>query len=563
MDLGNYDECVNINQEITSSQRVTGKYCFADVPIGSLLLGSSELDVKTAVCFPSSCSAANMDTLLRGFLNQLLGQELSEDIQMVDETSCRISEQNSFDGLTIFTIVILSVMALLVLLATLYDYFVDTKELPALIGVFSARASTRSLFRLGEGKPNPNVIDCLHGMRCMSLIWVIFFHEYMINFSLPNQNSDYILEWYKTLFSSIFTKGTFSVDTFFFITGLLLVFGGMRTLEKSKGKVNVLMMYLHRYLRLTPVVAFAILIYMRILPLLGDGPFYTGYFEDYNENCQKTWYMTLLYVHNYATKDLCLSHTWYLAADMQLYVVSVPLLIALYKWGKKAVIGIMVLIILLAICLFCEIAFAQYSIHDRTTFTLVYYASHTQASPYFIGLLFGYLLHFNRGKSFELHRLIICLGWLISLGLLLTCVFSLSAYDGIDKVLPYLEDAFHLTLARIAWPLGLCWIVFACMQGYGGPANSFLTSPLWQPLSKLSYCTYIFHMFFVALNMGITRTSTVFSDYNVMLRFWGDFGFSILLSYLIYILVEVPFGNLETLLLPTRKTAKVEGPRQN
>lgn len=63
-------------------------------------------------------------------------------------------------------------------------------------------------------------------------------------------------------------------------------------------------MYLHRYLRLTPVIALAILVNMEILPLLGDGPMFDSIkFDDYN-HCKKTWYWTLLYLQNYATPDL-------------------------------------------------------------------------------------------------------------------------------------------------------------------------------------------------------------------------------------------------------------------
>ncbi|KRF98175.1 uncharacterized protein Dwil_GK27861 [Drosophila willistoni] len=207
-------------------------------------------------------------------------------------------------------------------------------------------------------------------------------------------------DWSKTIFSEIFGL-SYAVDSFFFITGLLLVFCSMRTFEKSKGNINVFMLYLHRYLRLTPLVVFSIPIYMKILPLLADGPF-TGY-EDYNASCKKTWYKTLLYVQNYSINDVCLSHTWYLAADMHLYVVSVPLVIALYKWGKKAVVGILVLISLLAVCLF----FAHYIMYYRTPLNLDYFASHTHASPFLIGLLCGYFLHINRGRSYELHRIII------------------------------------------------------------------------------------------------------------------------------------------------------------
>lgn len=39
-----------------------------------------------------------------------------------------------------------------------------------------------------------------------------------------------------------------------------------------------------------------------------------------------------------------------------------------------------------------------------------------------------------------------------------------------------------------------------------------------------------------------------------MVRFWADFGFTILLAFVAFIIIEAPFGNLERLLLPSKKT---------
>lgn len=63
-------------------------------------------------------------------------------------------------------------------------------------------------------------------------------------------------------------------------------------------------MYLHRYLRLTPILAMAIIVYMTILPRMGDGPLYGSVtFDDYTQ-CERTWFWTLLYVQNYATHEI-------------------------------------------------------------------------------------------------------------------------------------------------------------------------------------------------------------------------------------------------------------------
>ncbi|KAH8334869.1 hypothetical protein KR074_007014 [Drosophila pseudoananassae] len=493
-----------------------------------------------------------MDTVLRSLFQTLLGAEISQDVEIVSEDTCQTAEKEPYDGITIFTIFLLSVLGALVALSTLYDYFFhqDDKSLNAVVKAFSARANSRALFRLVEPKSNPNVIDCLHGIRCMSFIWVVFSHDYLVFATSPNINMLDALSWVKSFFSLFVIHGIFAVDTFFFLSGMLLVVIALRTMERAKGKLNIPMMYLQRYVRLTPLVAFAILLYLKILPLLGDGPLFGQISFDSYASCKDNWHWTLLYVQNYATRDMCLSHSWYLAVDMQLFIFAPLLLIALFRWGKKAAAGIFILMLLLASCLFSMMVIKNMSMNgSEEGRAKLYYTPNVRASPYLIGILFGYFLHLSRGKKFNLNRITVLLGWLVGLALIFTCLISVYRASDISIV----EEALFVSLTRIAWPLGLCWVVFACMNGYGYLADSFLSSPLWQPMARLSYAAYIFHMFIESLNGGITRTNTYFSDYQVMLRFWADLGFTMILSYLMHILVEAPFANLVTIMLSSKK----------
>ncbi|KAH8325600.1 hypothetical protein KR067_002172, partial [Drosophila pandora] len=547
-DLGNFDECIGIENVVSATHRVAGKYCLATSP----------LVLKTGVCFPASCSASQIDVVLKKLFQALLGEEFGQDVEIVSEDTCKTAEKEPYDGLTIFTIVLLSVLGALVASSTLYDYFYqDNKSPNVVVKAFSARANSRALFRLVEPKSNPNVIDCLHGIRCLSFIWVVYGHDYLQYSSSPIINVLDAFSWLRSFFGLFVMHGVFAVDTFFFLSGMLLVVIALRTMDRTKGKLNIPMMYLQRYVRLTPLVAFAILVYLKILPLLGDGPLFGQIGSGPYASCKETWHWTLLYVQNYFAENMCLSHSWYLAADMQLYIFTPFLLIALYKWGKKAAAGIFILMLLLASCLFSIMVIKNMSMSDGTEARRkLYYTANVRASPYLVGILFGYFLHLSRGKKFKLNPIAVLLGWLVGLGLLFTCITSVYHASNISIA----TEACYVTLTRIAWPLGLCWVVFACMNGYGYLANSFLSSPLWQPMSRLSYAAYIFHMFIESLNGGITRTSTYFSDYQVMLHFWGDLGFTMILSYLMHILVEAPFANLATILLSFKKpkTAPVE-----
>jgi peptidoglycan/LPS O-acetylase OafA/YrhL len=58
-------------------------------------------------------------------------------------------------------------------------------------------------------------------------------------------------------------------------------------------------MYLHRIVRLTPVLAVAVLFYMTLFPRLDSGPLWQQFSGSY-QLCSDTWWATLLFVQNYA-----------------------------------------------------------------------------------------------------------------------------------------------------------------------------------------------------------------------------------------------------------------------
>ncbi|KAH8278500.1 hypothetical protein KR018_004096 [Drosophila ironensis] len=565
-DLGNYDECLNINAATSQTTAVRGKYCFLSISpiqlvgIQNPLAGA--LKLKIATCFPASCSASHMDQFIGQLVQRILNLNISSSAIGISESTCQTIEREPHDALTICIIVILSVMASVVLLFTLYDYLLchNQEELPILVKVFSARVASRALFRVVESNSNPNVIDCLNGIRCMSLFWVVYAHEYSVMYSGPVSNFFYVITWSTLPYSSFIQHGFFSVDSFLFLGGLLVSLISLRLMEKSNGKLNVPLMYLHRIIRILPLLAIAIPVYMKIMPLMARGPLFHDGFSGL-EACESNWFWSLLFVQNYIN-DSCLGHTWYLGIDMQLFILSPIFLIALYKWGKKAAAGVFVLMLLCSGCLFATQMVNNYSLLFKNFalngFSKLYSATHTHAAPWLIGFLFGYFLHLNRGKKFQLNWMAVWSGWILCLAMIFTSIFALYPASQLNApALSIFAESSYYTLTRIGWPLSLCWVVFACMQGYGGLANSFLSSPLWQPLSRLSYSIYMWHPFMQEINTRSVKTSSYFSDYRTMQSFWFNMGFTLLMSYVFYLIIEAPFAGLDLLLKPRRGAPRV------
>ena len=115
--------------------------------------------------------------------------------------------------------------------------------------------------------------------------------------------------------------GTLSVHTFFFMTGLLVCYLLLRELDRNKGRFNVLMFYIHRYLRylgkhflqsipfislkfvevrLTPVYAIIVGFMATLVVYIGSGP-YWPVVEFNSQSCRWNWWINLLYINNYIT----------------------------------------------------------------------------------------------------------------------------------------------------------------------------------------------------------------------------------------------------------------------
>ncbi len=88
-----------------------------------------------------------------------------------------------------------------------------------------------------------------------------------------------------------------SVDSFFIIGGCLLGYLTFKELERTKGRFNVPMFYLHRYLRITGVYAMVIGFFATIFKFFTWGP--NNPAEGTVNACRASWWTNLLYINNF------------------------------------------------------------------------------------------------------------------------------------------------------------------------------------------------------------------------------------------------------------------------
>jgi len=81
-----------------------------------------------------------------------------------------------------------------------------------------------------------------------------------------------------------------------------------------------------RYLRLTPSLAVVLLVYYKIIPQFGYGPFSPMAQDIVTGYCDETWWAEVTYtmtiVSGVFKKRMCMGWTWYLGDDMIFFVVG-------------------------------------------------------------------------------------------------------------------------------------------------------------------------------------------------------------------------------------------------
>ena len=96
-------------------------------------------------------------------------------------------------------------------------------------------------------------------------------------------------------------------------------------------------------------------------------------------------------------------------------------------------------------------------------------------------------------------------------------------------------------------------MVVSCVAGQGvipEAIAAFLGSPMWLPLSRLTYCVYIVHPALIYGYYSMLTEPEVFSDRHVAVNFVFFSVTSYAVATVMHLLIERPAGALLDLLLP-------------
>ncbi|XP_071491470.1 nose resistant to fluoxetine protein 6-like [Diadema antillarum] len=609
--LGHFDECMGISGF---------KYCAAyfQVTLPNITI-IGEPPLVWGLCVPESCSNSDVLSSLNYFVEQV---EAPFSLSAVNGSAalCATDPPAAYNTGFIITVCLIAVLSILVIMGALVDktlrsinYKAPPTTQKLIINRNAATASThpyqrvvdptpeggrsergdqpivsepwvpqeiptactqawhqfflsfavnRNLSKLMKAATSEGSISCLNGIRVISMSWVILGH--LVTFVLQTGTVGNVMYGYNQVgrfgFQAI-NNAFFSVDSFFFLSGLLVAYMTLGRMAKSGGSVPWLWFYFHRYWRLTPALGVTMLVHLYLKPHLGTGPAWQTQVSD--PGCERYWWTNILYINNFYDNK-CIDWVWYLANDTQFFIISPFILILLYR---KPVCGFLSLAVLTIISIVVTaylmvkykfridvVFFADPTSNPLHSFeNEIYVKPYCRIAPYLVGMAMGYLLHNYKDKTVKIHPILAATGWAVATAVAMALVYGLYGdYHG--HPIPVVGRAAYMSLSKFAWGVCLSWVVFACRFGYAGWVNDFLSWELWIPMSRLTYSAYLLHPIILNIYSFNMINPYYFSYFTVPFEFAGVFVLAYSAAVLMALLVEFPLGNLEKMVMPSSKT---------
>lgn len=322
----------------------------------------------------------------------------------------------------------------------------------------------------------------IDGIRAISILWLVIFHVlFVLKLFLDPESFANLLRSTPVYMNWVWNADK-AVDAFFVISGFLIA-GLLFKEHQVTGTLNLKSFYLRRFIRLTPVYWFAI-----ILCFL---------FTDHNTH---TLWANVLYLNNFIPfEEATMEWTWSLAVEEQFYLLfPMFLLLVFFKSSNKWqwLFGLLVLSCLIRLIVmfsykdvwnanFADMLDPAGGFHDYING--LYVNLYTRFGPFICGVLVAYL-YFYKGDQIESFVRSQSGFWVSAVAAgLLVCISFLPVFHP-NLQWPAWFQRLYLVTNRVLFGLAICW--FVLVSQYPGLLGRVLTKMFafrfWHIVAQLS-----------------------------------------------------------------------------
>lgn len=507
----------------------------------------------------------NVKPILQQCINESLWHEYGLDAYVTKVDYCeRYKDSNSSKTLAQWAVAgILGIILALNIFGSFYSNFLEnTSDGNTFLLAFSMKKNVDRILNGSENKDNN--FGSLLGLRFLSTLFVIIVHTGFLAVYYI-ENSKFVEDMYDSTLKSIIIHGTALIEFFFVCSSFLLSFNYF--VMQSSRKFSWWFSFIgiiDRYLRLTPILILVMALISTWQPMFGSGPILSELIKAESTNCKQNWWKILLYVSNYLhfSNDVCLPHTWYLAADMQLFILGLIVIMLIYRYPKRVWL-IFSTIIIIGVSIPAVITFKngllpvflyrpeirRESFAENKEFAYLYVTAYGHICSAAIGLIAGWLQYHIQKNKVELKQWKI-FNWAFTLGipgcvlLVQSDIYFIRDSNGYGPIFAM----FYAGAIRLAYSLFIAIIILGAINKCGKRMSEFLEWTPLQCLGRMSYCAYILHMPVLKQYFSTQTAPIVVAEFNVIVSALGCAAMTYILSFALCVMVEYPVNELRRLL---------------
>ena len=275
------------------------------------------------------------------------------------------------------------------------------------------------------------------------------------------------------------------------------------------------------------------------------------------------------YINNFhpAQEDNCVSWTWYLPNDWQMFCACpLVLLIVLYatsKTKKKMLTATLIFVVMLtasiatrfyllykhnlaAVSMFSNSIAQRKELDYDGYWNKLYVKPYARCGPYIVGIFLGYLIAKTPRikKDHKWRWAIGSVGWSVFVLLAWYSIFSpFKAFS--RREFSKFEHWQYGTFYNSAIAVAFAWLIYACHNNMGGCLNTFLSWRGWIPLSRVSYGSYLFHPIICKFFLTVQEHHITLQENMFWIVLPGIISLSFFYGAVLFVFVEGPAVQIE------------------
>ncbi|XP_063698274.1 nose resistant to fluoxetine protein 6-like [Culicoides brevitarsis] len=424
--------------------------------------------------------------------------------------------------------------------------------------LITAFSIPRNYYKLVQPAKNETERDLrvAQGIRVFFLYFMVFSHTtigYAVEIAL---NPEYYERSYHQLLPVLLFNGITYIQVFFAIAGFMLAVQIMEVATKNDEEFRFYpLAVIYRYLRFLPVYGFLVFFNATFLVRIQDSAHWQRIGGVERQYCRKNWWANIFYQNSgYDKSQMCMFHTYFITLEFQLFMFALAFLMIIWRYPKcqRVFTSIITLLSIASAGILTYIynldGILVITPEERHVLTQQSYfqnfmsAIEPNAGPYFIGISFGLLYHPMKNSQILTkikYKLAYYMWYVLPIFAVLSMLSTQLFYE-YDFEKPSIWMSVYAMFTQNIW--GLTAVSAALLFCF--KKTTFLTSmlnlPIFLPVYRLTYTTYICHISVLYIIAGASKGASNIGTVPLLLFSTSCFICSHFIAFVLTILIEYP-----------------------